>query len=163
MPKKLSPIVVLKKSIPGLSARNLAAFTARASYSVGLKGAITVLITSSHETRRLNERFRGKSYATDVLSFPPLASVKDFCGDIAISLDIAARNAQLLGHSVAEEIKILVLHGILHLAGYDHESDNGQMAKKESRLRQELSLPPSLIERTAPGRTEKRKAVRLRT
>ena len=97
--------------------------------------------------RRLNSRFRGKSRRTDVLSFP-VASAKGLAGDIAISLDIAERNARLLGHPVADEIRILILHGILHLAGYDHETDKGEMAKKEIVLRRRLGLPTSLIERT---------------
>jgi ssRNA-specific RNase YbeY (16S rRNA maturation enzyme) len=70
----------------------------------------------------------------------------------SVSADIAARNARALGHSVAEEVKILVLHGVLHLAGYDHESDSGQMAEKELRLRRKLGLPAALIERAAVKR-----------
>ena len=99
--------------------------------------------------RRLNAQFRGRDYATDVLSFPSPTFVEGFAGDIAVSADIAARNAQTLGHSVADEIRILVLHGVLHLAGYDHESDNGEMAGKETRLRRKLGLPAALIERAA--------------
>jgi probable rRNA maturation factor len=66
---------------------------------------------------------------------------------VAISADIARANARRLGHSVGDEVKILVLHGILHLAGFDHEHDNGQMARKESQLRRQLKLEPGLIER----------------
>ncbi len=69
-------------------------------------------------------------------------------GELAISLDMARENAAHLGHSVAEEVKILVLHGILHLAGFDHERDNGEMARAESRLRQKLNLNTGLIERS---------------
>ena len=111
--------------------------------------------------RRLNSRFRGKSRPTDVLSFPA-ASANGFAGDIAISLDIAERNARLLGHSVADEIRILILHGILHLAGYDHESDQGEMAKKEILLRRRLALPTSLIERTDTLPTRKKLATSAR-
>ena len=74
--------------------------------------------------------------------------VSGLAGDIAISAEIAAQNARHLGHSAAQEIKILVLHGILHLAGYDHESDRGTMARKEVRLRKSLGLPSGLIERS---------------
>ena len=98
--------------------------------------------------RRLNSCFRGKNQPTDVLSFPADASAKGFAGDIAISLEIAERNARLLGHSAADEIRILILHGMLHLAGYDHENDKGEMAKKESLLRRRFDLPTGLIERS---------------
>jgi probable rRNA maturation factor len=72
---------------------------------------------------------------------------KGFAGDIAISADIAAENAKQLRHSAAEEVKILALHGVLHLAGYDHERDNGKMAHREEQLRKSLGLPLGLIER----------------
>jgi probable rRNA maturation factor len=75
---------------------------------------------------------------------------KRSAGDVAISADIARRNARRLGHSLADEVKILVLHGILHLAGFDHERDNGEMARKENRLRRQLKLEGALIERTQP-------------
>jgi probable rRNA maturation factor len=78
-----------------------------------------------------------------VLSFPRPSG-----GDIAISAQIALDNAQRYGHNLATEMKILVLHGMLHLAGYDHESDNGRMARAEARLRSQLKLPASLIDRT---------------
>jgi probable rRNA maturation factor len=74
--------------------------------------------------------------------------VHDFAGDVAISAEIAAQNARRLGHSLPEEIKILALHGVLHLAGYDHERDRGEMARKEEHLRKQLGLPVALIERT---------------
>jgi probable rRNA maturation factor len=76
-----------------------------------------------------------------------------YAGDIAISAEIAANNARSLGHTAAEEIKILVLHGILHLRGYDHERDDGRMARREEKLRRELRLPIGLIER-ASGATQ---------
>ena len=104
--------------------------------------------------RGLNVRFRGQNKPTDVLSFPSgqgtgnKGIVHGFAGEIAISADIAKANAERLGHSTAVEVKVLVLHGILHLAGFDHERDNGQMARKEGRLRQKLRLPLSLIERS---------------
>ena len=69
-------------------------------------------------------------------------------GDIAISADIAAANAAEIGHSPETELKILILHGLLHLAGYDHETDNGDMQARETELRQQLGLPSGLIERT---------------
>jgi probable rRNA maturation factor len=102
---------------------------------------ITCLITDDTELRRLNREFRGKNYATDVLSFPaPL-------DEIAISLDRAVEQAAEQGHSVAEELRILILHGVLHLTGFDHETDSGEMAAAESRWRKRLGLPIGLIER----------------
>ena len=71
-------------------------------------------------------------------------------GDVAISAEIAGENARRLGHSVADEVKILALHGILHLAGFDHEQDHGEMARKEIQLRRRLRLEVGLIERTLP-------------
>jgi probable rRNA maturation factor len=82
--------------------------------------------------------------------------MKEFAGDVAISAEIAARNARRLGHTVADEVRILTLHGVLHLAGYDHERDDGQMERKEQRLRKSLGLPVGLIERT--GRSEGNKS-----
>lgn len=111
-----------------------------------------MLVTSSQRMRGLNARFRGKKRATDVLSFPGPEFVEGFAGDIAISLDIAAGNARLLGHSVSDEVKILVLHGLLHLAGYDHETDDGKMARREKMMRRKLGLPLGLIERSGARR-----------
>ena len=120
---------------------------------------INVLLTSSAEMKRLNRRFRGKDQPTDVLSFPAEPDLrKNLAGEIAISADIATKNAQSLGHSPADEVKILVLHGVLHLRGYDHESDYGQMARREKQLRAKLRLPPGLIERAAPERAISKKS-----
>jgi len=157
---KMSPTVVLSRRIPGLSERALSNFVVNACRVAGLKGAPTLLVTNSRRMRQLNAQFRGKDYATDVLSFPSPTFVEGFSGGIAVSADIAARNAHSFGHSVADEVKILVLHGVLHLAGYDHESDNGQMAEKELRLRRKLGLPAALIERAA---VKRRGAVNVRS
>ena len=84
-----------------------------------------------------------------MLSFPAPPGLERSCaGDIAISAEIAAHNARTLGHTVAEEIKILALHGILHLRGYDHDRDRGKMARREEKLRRDLRLPIGLIERS---------------
>ena len=140
-------MIILHKVSPGLSETALARFLARAKDAAGVDGSVNVLVTSSRELRSLNRRFRGKDQATDVLSFPPEFAAEDFAGDLAISLEIARENARCLGHSVAEELKILVLHGVLHLAGHDHESDHGEMAGLETRLRKKFKLPIALIER----------------
>lgn len=142
-------MVILQRRVAGLNEDSLDRFVARAKRAAGLRGAVTVLVTTSRELRRLNARFRGKDKPTDVLSFPAqVVAASRFAGDVAISADIAAKNARRLGHSPAEEVKILALHGVLHLAGYDHEVDNGLMARREARMRQQLGLPDALIERT---------------
>jgi probable rRNA maturation factor len=141
-----------------LSKITLGRFVARAQRAARLAGSINVVVTSSADMRALNKRFRGKDQPTDVLSFPaaPNAARDHTAGEIAISAEIAAANARSLGHTAAEEIKILALHGILHLRGYDHEHDSGEMARRESRLRALLRLPVGLIERTAVSRDEKK-------
>jgi probable rRNA maturation factor len=145
-------VVIFRKRIAGLSSSTLERFVLRARRAVPLRDAVNVLVTSSSELRSLNRQFRGVDKATDVLSFPSPHEVRGeargSAGDVAISADIARENARRLGHSVADEIKILVLHGILHLAGFDHEHDHGEMAREESRLRQQLKLETGLIERT---------------
>jgi probable rRNA maturation factor len=156
-------MVILRKSVAGLSEAALARFVLRASRAAKLRGAVHVLVTSSRELRTLNRRFRGKDQPTDVLSFPSgFGPAKDLAGDVAISAEIAAQNARRLGHPVSQEIKILVLHGVLHLAGYDHHKDRGEMARKEERLRKQLRLPSALIERSsvgnAPSRAKRRPA-----
>lgn len=147
----MRPTVILKRKAGVLNEAVLARFVSRACRAVGLQGTVTVLGTSDREMQNLNRRFRGKNATTDVLSFPPFPAVAGFSGDIAISLDLAARNAKRLGHSFADEVRILLLHGILHLAGYDHEGDDGEMAARESELRRDLSLPEALIERLSVG------------
>ena len=120
-----------------------------AQRSVGIQGEVNVRIASNDEMRRLNREFRGKDKPTDVLSFPAYQNGKaTLAGDIAISADIARANAGELGHSFEEEMKILLLHGLLHLAGHDHESDNGEMRELEQSLRAKLKLPSGLIERS---------------
>lgn len=153
---KMQATIILKGRVPELSERALERFATEACGAAGLQGAITVLITSSREMKRLNSRFRKRRYETDVLSFPPPVPGNGFAGDIAISLDLAARNARRLGHSVAAELRMLILHGVLHLAGYDHESDRGEMAEKERRLRRKLALPTGLIERVSVRRRRKK-------
>jgi probable rRNA maturation factor len=141
-------LVILRKRTAGLSEPVLERFVARAKRAVRLRGTVNVLVTTSRELRILNSRFRGLDKATDVLSFPPIFGlIPDFAGDVAISADIAAQNARRLGHSAAIEIKILALHGVLHLAGYDHERDAGEMGRREAALRKKLGLPVALIAR----------------
>jgi probable rRNA maturation factor len=145
-------VIIFRKRIAGLSPSTLDRFVMRARKAIPLRDTVNVLVTSSRELRSLNRQFRGSDKPTDVLSFPSLPAkrreAKHFAGEIAISVDIARENAGRLGHSIAAEVKILALHGILHLAGFDHEHDDGEMAREETRLRHHLKLETGLIERT---------------
>jgi probable rRNA maturation factor len=139
-----------------LSASTLTRFLSRARTAVGVRGQVDILLANDQTLRRLNKTFRGKNKPTDVLSFPaPSAFATKHAGDLAISLETAARQAKTYGHTLAEETKILLLHGLLHLAGEDHETDNGEMAAREATLRRELRLPTTLIERTTHTTTKK--------
>jgi probable rRNA maturation factor len=120
----------------------------------GARGHLTVAVVSDAAMRRLNRQFRGKDRTTDVLSFPPEAvpapargSKRSFLGDLAIARGVAGRQARQLGHSLQTELRILALHGLLHLLGYDHESDRGEMGRLEEHLRQRAGLPGGLIAR----------------
>ncbi len=125
------------------------------------RGTVSIALVTDARMKRLNGTFRGKPYTTDVLSFPtgpdsrqgrpvsrpPLAVS---LGDLAISLETARRQAREQGHSQAVELRILALHGLLHLLGYDHETDTGTMRRLEERLRRRARLPTGLIARM-PG------------
>ena len=140
------------------SARALSLFATRAQHALGLPGEVNIYVTSSREMQDLNRRYRRKNKPTDVLSFPSKAP--GIAGDIAISLEIAAANAADIGHSLATEVKVLILHGLLHLAGHDHETDGGEMLARETAMRQELKLPVGLIERTHAAAAQAAEAAR---
>jgi probable rRNA maturation factor len=130
--------------------RSLSRFLNEAQAAVRLNGHVTVLLTTDAALRSLNRRFRGKNKATDVLSFPADSAAPGpvkIAGDLAISVPMARRQAEEQRHSLSMEIKVLVLHGLLHLAGYNHEADQGQMERRERLLRGRLGLPLGLIER----------------
>jgi probable rRNA maturation factor len=139
------------RSNPSAPAKSgLTRFLRRAREAVGLAGEVEVLLTSDAEIKRLNRDFRGKNKPTDVLSFPaPEEFAGQHAGDLAISLDTAARQAESFGHSLGDEVRVLMLHGLLHLKGMDHEIDSGEMAAREVELRRELKLPVTLIERVS--------------
>lgn len=111
------------------------------------RGRVTIAIVSDATMRRLNRTYRDKDYATDVLSFP--ADADGVLGDVAIASGVATRQARRLGHSLTTELRVLALHGLLHLLGYDHETDHGRMARVEERLRRKAGLPAGLIGRSA--------------
>jgi probable rRNA maturation factor len=119
------------------------------------RGTVNVSVVSDARIRDLNRRFRGRNRATDVLSFPSSNGCEDglraigrsSLGDIVIARGVARRQARAAGHSERMELRVLALHGLLHLLGYDHESDDGQMSRVEARLRRKGGLPKGLIER----------------
>ena len=114
------------------------------------RGDLCVALISDRRMRALNRQFRGKDHPTDVLSFP--SDERGFLGDIVIAEGVAKRQAKEHGHSLKTEVQTLALHGLLHLLGYDHETDDGRMARAEARLRKQAGLPLGLIERP-PART----------
>jgi probable rRNA maturation factor len=121
----------------------------------GARGEVAIALVSDARIRQLNSRFRRRDKITDVLSFPEDAprvggaSAPRFLGDIVIATGVARRQAREAGHSYANELKVLALHGLLHLMGYDHDDpvDGGRMARLERRLRARAGLGAGLIER----------------
>ncbi len=148
------PSRLSNSALATLSRNGLARFLNRAREAVGLEGEVDVLLTSDAVLKGLNRDFRGKNKPTDVLSFPsPEEIASGHAGDLAISLETAARQAASFGHTLRDEVRILMLHGLLHLSGMDHETDKGEMGAREAELRRELRLPATLIERVmAPAR-----------
>jgi probable rRNA maturation factor len=132
------------------AARGLAAWLARTAPAT-VKGEVTIAIVSDRRMRSLNRMFRGKDDTTDVLSFPiePDDLTPGALGDIVIAAGVARRQAAEQGHALGTELRVLALHGLLHLLGYDHETDAGRMARAEARLRRKGGLPVGLIARSA--------------
>ena len=154
-PPKSAAAKPSSSSIP--STRTLARFLAEAQAAIRLRGEVSVLLTTDAALRDLNRRFRGKNKPTDVLSFSatPVRNAgpaERTAGDLAISVETARRQAAEQGHSLIVETKILILHGLLHLAGFDHETDAGHMHRRERQLRARLGLPQGLIERATTRR-----------
>lgn len=109
------------------------------------RGELCVALVSDNRMRALNRQFRGRDKVTDVLSFP--SGERGFMGDIVIASRVARQQARAAGHPVQTEVRVLALHGLLHLLGYDHEQDDGKMARIEARLRKKAGLEEGLIER----------------
>ena len=128
-----------------LRRRPLLEFARRLENDIAGGRPFECLITDDDELRGLNSQFRCEDSATDVLSFP--AASNGQLGEIAISFDHAREQAAEYGHTVDEEVRVLMLHGVLHLMGMDHERDHGEMHRIELRWRQRLGLPAGLIER----------------
>ena len=116
-------------------------FAARAASAIGKRdSSATIAFVSDKTIRQLNRQFRNTDKATDVLSFPAGDEDELILGDIAISVDTAARQAKENGLTFDEEVAQLILHGLLHLCGYDHETDGGEMNRLELRKRKELGI-----------------------
>lgn len=129
-----------------LPKRELRAFASSLTADVAEGRTFTCLLTDDRELARLNQMFLSKAGPTDVLSFP--SGEAKALGDIAISVNRAAEQATEHGHTLAEEVRILMLHGVLHLLGFDHERDRGAMGRAEKRWRSAYGLPSGLIERS---------------
>ncbi|MGA2740483.1 MAG: rRNA maturation RNase YbeY [Bryobacteraceae bacterium] len=135
-----------------LNRRRLERFARTLRGAVARGAGFICLIAGDSELRRLNREFLGKDYPTDVLSFPlgqASEPVVGNLGEMAISATRARAQAAAFGHSLEDEIRVLMLHGLLHLMGMDHETDRGQMARAEARWRQRLALPEGLVGRAS--------------
>lgn len=134
-------------------ARGLGRWLAAAA-PASARGEVTVALVSDGRMRSLNRSFRGKDYATDVLSFaagPEGAqqAAPRHLGDVVIALGVARKQAAEAGHALGTELRVLALHGLLHLLGYDHDTDDGRMARAEARLRRRAGLREGLIDRAS--------------
>jgi len=109
------------------------------------RGTMTIAIVPDGRVQKLNRRYRRKDVPTDVLSF--VSDERGYLGDVVIAAGVARRQAKQAGHSLQHELRVLALHGLLHLLGYDHERDAGRMARVEARLRRRGGLREGLIER----------------
>jgi probable rRNA maturation factor len=165
---KSGPLITYRRKPASLDASELESFAEVLRAQVARGREFHCRIANDAELRALNAQFRAKDYPADVLSFPhrppPYGRVSptfDFpprdrkgaddvpLGDIAISIDRVRAQAREWGHSVDAELRILLLHGVLHLTGLDHETDSGRMKRAELRWRKKLGLPVGLIERVA--------------
>lgn len=138
--------ILFRKRLPKEDRDVLRAFAESIAAEVLEGRGFDCLITNDAQLQQLNRDFLGHDYPTDVLSFP--SGEEQNLGELAISTERATAQAAEHGHSVVEEFQVLMLHGALHLAGMDHESDRGQMRRTETKWRKHFGLPGGLIERT---------------
>jgi probable rRNA maturation factor len=138
--------IVYRQRCAAIGRTRLRAFAEELASRLCRGRGFSTLLSGDREIRLLNRQFRGQDQATDVLSFP--AGGAALLGDIAISYDHARCQAREFGHTIETEVKILMLHGVLHLVGFDHETDSGEMLRGERRWRRHFDLPLSLLERT---------------
>lgn len=182
-------VTVATPDAPVAASRGLGPWLAGAA-PARARGEVSLAVVSDTRMRTLNRAFRGQDRATDVLSFPAAAdgasrsnakrgsggtaqdgeapawtsggprSASPPLGDIVIAVGVAQRQAEEAGHPLRTELRILALHGLLHLLGHDHDQDAGEMARVEGRLRRKAGLPASLIERHLPSSTARRPRLR---
>jgi probable rRNA maturation factor len=150
--------VLFRRAAADARPRALTRFARKLQDEIAKGRSFDILITSDAEIRKLNHTYRKQDHSTDVLSFPspnpqPLTpNPQQPLGSLAISLPRARAQAREFGHTTEQEIRVLMLHGLLHLLGMDHETDAGRMARAERRWRKRLGLPTALIERSdTPG------------
>jgi probable rRNA maturation factor len=146
---RASASILFRRPLNDVRPRALQLFARRLQNQVARGSAFDCLITGDAEMRRLNRDFRGQDHPTDVLSFPA-APPASHLGDLAISIQRARVQARRFGHPAEEEIRILMLHGLLHLLGMDHENGDGRMERREKHWRARLGLSCGLIERVRP-------------
>lgn len=146
--KDSGPTLLNRQRRVRISAPPLRLFLERLREEVAGGSPFTLCLVSDAVMRRYNRRFRGKDTATDVLAFPD--GWQGRAGDLLVSAETARRQARRLRHSLEAEIRVLALHGILHLLGYDHEApgEKGRMARAERRWRRHFGLPQALTERS---------------
>ena len=136
-------MIVNRQRRISLEEEDLGAFATGLSRAVRLSlESLTIALVSDRRSAALNRRYRGQTQPTDVLSFPAAGSpaLNGYRGDVVISVETARRHARRYRHSLEEEVKLLMVHGVLHLLGYDHETDQGQMNRREHALRRRLGL-----------------------
>jgi probable rRNA maturation factor len=135
--RKLDVVVLNRQRRRRIDAPRLRRVLRGAGHSLGVGGEVAVVLAGDKLLRRLNRQYRGKDRPTDVLSFPGEGG-EEGLGDVVISVPTAERNARRQSHRLPRELDILALHGFLHVLGYDHETDQGQMDRLEGRLRRSL-------------------------
>ncbi|MCS7041576.1 MAG: rRNA maturation RNase YbeY [Bryobacteraceae bacterium] len=147
---KEDPLLIFAVATPGVDRAALRDFAHCLRQEVAAGRPFCCRITTDREVRELNRRFLGEDRPTDVLSFPSGQGLGSL-GDIAIAFPYARRQAAAFGHPVETELRVLLLHGLLHLLGYDHETDGGRMRRAEQKWRRRLGLPHGLISRAGRG------------
>ena len=147
------PLITFRRKPANLDINAISGFAEQLRRRVLRGRDFHCVITGDAELARLNKDFRGKNSTTDVLSFPQ-TDIDGYAGDLAISLGRARAQAREFGHPAATEVCILMLHGVLHLKGMDHEADSGEMARAERRWRKALNLPSGLVERSQAERSQ---------
>ena len=136
-PERLSIVLLDRQRRRRVSPARLRRVLVGAASALRVKGEMSLVLAGDRLLRRLNRTYRGKDRPTDVLSFPGGGGEAGL-GDVVISVETAERNARGLGRTLGQELDVLALHGLLHVLGYDHETDDGTMDRLERRLRRRL-------------------------